>query len=566
MDALFTQATVGLAECDLDGYLLRVNDYFCTMLGRSRDQLLGCHLSKIVHPDDLPRTKALLTGLMKEDRYEVEKRYLRPDGSVVWTRTAATLIRDETGRPEKALAVCIDITQNKRHEEILRESEERFRLLANATPGILWITNGEGEVTYASDRWAEYTGRPLSEVLGYRWLNVIHPDDVEETLRIWADVRAKEISYETEFRYRRYDGVYRWHVVRANPYRPPGTGKITAWYGSSTDIHELKIAEAALRESEQRLRATYENVAIGIVEVDVNGQFLRINEWLCAISGYERDELLGMKISDITFPDDQAHDLELFHRQMAGEIDVYSLEKRLQHKDGHLIWVGLSASRVDDLVGRPLYGIRVLRDISARKRAEESRNLLVNELNHRVKNTLATVQSIARQTLRSARSPQQAQEDLESRLLALSRTHDVLTRENWERAGLPDIVAQAIAPYLSRGEQRFEVHGPQVILTPQQALSIAMALQELATNAVKYGSLSNETGTVTIEWSTTQSDKGLYLHLVWKESGGPPVQPPTHRGFGTRLIERSLARELEGQVQIDFLSTGLICTADIPLR
>jgi PAS domain S-box-containing protein len=566
VDALFTQATVGLAECDLHGYLLRVNDYFCTMLDRSREQLLGCHLSEIVHPDDLPRTEALLAGLLNEDRYEVEKRYLRPDGSVVWTRTAASLIRDDMGRPERSLAVCIDITQNKRHEEILRESEERFRLLANAAPGILWITNGEGEVTYASDRWAEYTGRPLSEVLGYRWLKTIHPDDVEGTLRSWADARAKEISYETEFRYRRHDGVYRWHVVRANPYWPPGTDKIKVWYGSSADIHELKIAEAALRESEQRLRATYENAAIGIVEVDVNGQFLRINEWLCAISGYERDELLAMKICDLTFPDDQAQDLELFYRQMAGEIDVYSLEKRILHKDGHLVWLGLSASRVDDPDGRPLYGIRVLRDISARKRAEESRNLLINELNHRVKNTLATVQSIARQTLRSAHSPQQAQEDLESRLLALSRTHDVLTRENWERAGLPDIVAQAIAPYLSRGEQRFEAHGPQVILTPQQALSIAMALQELVTNAVKYGSLSNETGTVTIEWSTTHSDKGLYLHLVWKESGGPPVQPLTRRGFGTRLIERSLARELEGQLQLDFLPTGLICTADIPLR
>ncbi|WP_052954638.1 sensor histidine kinase [Microvirga vignae] len=566
MDALFTQATVGLAECDLHGYLLRVNDYFCTMLGRSREQLLGCHLSKIVHPDDLPRTEALLTGLMKDDRYEVEKRYLRPDGSVVWTRTAATLIRDETGRPEKSLAVCIDITQNKRHEDILRESEERFRLLANSAPGMVWITNGEGEVTYANDRWSEYTGRPLSEVLGFSWLNTVHPDDVEGTLRIWTDVRIKGIPYETELRYRRQDGVYRWHVVRANPYRHPGSDKITAWFGSSTDIHELKTVEAALRESEQRLRATYDNAAIGICEVDGNGHFLRVNEWLCTISGYERNELLAMTISDITFPDDQAHDLELFHRQMAGEIDVYSFEKRLLHKDGHLVWVGLSASRVDDLAGRPLYGIRVLRDISARKRAEESRNLLINELNHRVKNTLATVQSIARQTLRNARSPQQAEEDLEGRLLALSRTHDVLTRENWERAGLPDIVAQAIAPYLSRGEQRFEAHGPGVNLTPQQALSIAMALQELATNAVKYGSLSNETGVVSIEWSTTRSDKGLYLRLVWKESGGPPVQSPTRRGFGTRLIERGLARELEGQVKIDFLPSGLICTADIPLR
>lgn len=564
MDALFTQATVGLAECDLSGHLSHVNDYFCTMLGRSRKQLLGRRLSEIVHPEDLPRTEALLAGLMK-DRHEIEKRYLRPDGSVVWTRTAATLIRDEEGRPEKVLAVCIDITQNKRHEEILRESEERFRLLVNSGPGRVWIANGEGEMTYVSDRWSEYTGRPVSEALGFGWLNTIHPDDVEKVICIWADVRAKGTPYETEFRYRRHDGVYRWHVVRVNPYRPPGTDKVTAWFGNSTDIHEFKITEAALRENEQRLQATYENAAIGIVEVDVNGHFLRINEWLCTITGYERDELLAMSIREITFQDDQANDLEMFQRQMAGEIDVYILEKRLCHKDGHLIWVSLSASRVDDPAGRPLYGIRVLQDISARKRAEETRNLLINELNHRVKNTLATVQSIARQTLRNARSPQQAEEDLESRLLALSRTHDVLTRTSWEHASLSEIVAQAIAPYLNRREDRFHVFGPEVSLTPQQALSIAMALQELATNAVKYGSLSNETGTVSIEWSTAHSEKGLYLHLVWMESHGPPVEPPTHRGFGTRLIERGLAMELEGRVKIDFLPSGIICTADIPL-
>lgn len=565
MDALFTQATVGLAECDLNGRLLRVNDYFCAMVGRRRDELLGSHFSEFVHPDDLPRTEALLAGMLAEDRYEVEKRYLRPDGSEVWTRTAASLLRDEMGRPEKALAVCIDITQDKHHEEILRESEARFRLLANTAPGMVWITDSSGEVTYANDHWAEYTGRPISEVLGYGWLKTIHPDDVEGTLCIWADVQAKGIPYETEFRYRRHDGTYRWHVVRANPFRHPTSGQITAWFGNSTDIHEHKVTEAALLESEQRLRATYEHAAIGIGEVDVNGRYLRVNECLCSISGHDRDELLALSLGEITFPDDQAKDLELFHRQMAGEIDVYSLEKRLVHKDGHIVWIGLYASRVDDMAGRPLYGIRILRDISARKRAEESRTLLINELNHRVKNTLATVQSIVRQTLRNARSPQQAEEDLETRLLALSQAHDVLTRENWGKARLSQIVSQAIAPYLDRGSDRFHIEGPEVHLTPQQALSMAMAFQELATNAAKYGSLSNDVGKVAIEWSIVHENGRPHLHIAWKESGGPPVVPPSRRGFGTRLIEKGLARELDGEVNIDFLPGGVVCRANIPL-
>ncbi|WP_134496063.1 PAS domain S-box protein [Microvirga pakistanensis] len=564
MDALFNQATVGLAECDLSGCILRANDYFCDMLARRRDQLLGRHLSDIVHPDDLPRTEALLAGLLTEDRYEVEKRYLRPDHTVVWTRTAASLIRDETGRPKKALAVCIDISANKLHEQILRESEERFRLLANSVPDLVWISNAEGQVTYTSERWTKYTGCPAEEALGDGWLKTVHPDDIEQTFRIWGEVRARGTCYETEIRYRRHDGVYRWHVVRANPYRHSVSGEILAWFGSSTDIHERKLTEAALRESEQRLRATYEQAAIGIAEIAPSGRLLRVNERLCAISGHARDELLAMTLEDITYPEDRSSEIEMFRKQMSGEIASYSLEKRLIHKDGHPVWIGVSASRVDDLNGRPLYGIRVIRDISGRKRAEASQDLLINELNHRVKNTLATVQSIARQTLNNARSPVQAVEDLENRLLALSRAHDVLTRENWEGARFSDIVAQAIAPYLSRGKGRFHVKGPETRLTPQQALALAMALQELAVNAAKYGSLSNDGGLVSIEWHHEAAADGLHLHLTWKESGGPPVEPPTRRGFGTRLIERSLARELEGQMKIDFRPEGVVFTANIP--
>jgi PAS domain S-box-containing protein len=564
VDALFNQATVGLAECDLSGCILRANDYFCAMLARSRDELLGRHLKDIVHPDDLPRTEALLSGLMTDDRYEVEKRYLRPDHSIVWTRTAASLIRDGNGRPEKALAVCIDLSADKLHEQILRESEERFRLLANSVPELVWISNAEGEITYTSERWTKYTGSPPDEALGYGWLKTIHPDDVDQTLRTWVEVRCRGVPYEMEIRYRRHDGSYRWHVVRANPYRHSGTGEITAWFGSSMDIHERKMTEATLRESEQRLRATYEQAAIGIGEIDSNGRFIRANEQLCAISGYDRSELLTMTLEDISYPEDRNSELEMFRKQMAREIAAYSLEKRLVHKAGHPVWIGVSASRVDDLNGKPLYGIRVIRDISARKRAEASQGLLINELNHRVKNTLATVQSIARQTLSNARTPAQATEDLENRLLALSQAHDVLTRENWEGARLSDIVAQAIAPHLNRGRGRFHVKGSETRVTPQQALALAMALQELAANAAKYGSLSNDEGVVTIEWYHSEAADSLHLYLIWKESGGPLVEPPARRGFGTRLIERSLARELEGEMKIDFLPTGVVFTADIP--
>jgi two-component sensor histidine kinase len=204
-------------------------------------------------------------------------------------------------------------------------------------------------------------------------------------------------------------------------------------------------------------------------------------------------------------------------------------------------------------------------DITAVKLAQERQSLLINELNHRVKNTLATVQSVAMQTLRNAATTEQAREDFEVRLIALSRAHDVLTRENWDGANLREIVAQAVEPYRRADENRFKIGGPAVRLSPRMALALAMALQELATNAVKYGALSNASGHVEITWKVERGREPR-LKLRWCETGGPSVEAPHRRGFGARLLERSLAQDLDGAVNLQFDPAGLVCTVDAPVQ
>jgi PAS domain S-box-containing protein len=331
------------------------------------------------------------------------------------------------------------------------------------------------------------------------------------------------------------------------------------------DAVERARIEKDLRENEQRLRATYEHAFVGIGEVDRSGRFLRVNEQLCSITGYGRQELLGQSFWSVTHVDDLEADQAQFAQQMAGRLDAYTVEKRYVHKDGYVVWVEVAASRVDDTAGKPLYGIRVVRDISERKRAEEHQRLLIHELNHRVKNTLATVQSIVSQTLRTSQAPREAREAVESRLFALSRAHNVLTRENWEGADLHDVVSNLIEPYQGNGDGRIRCRGGKIHLEPRMALALSLALHELATNAAKYGALSNETGEVSVNWMVDHTRTPALLLLRWQETGGPTVEPPARKGFGSRLIERSLAQDLNGEVRIEYAPTGLNCSVEAPL-
>jgi two-component sensor histidine kinase len=238
----------------------------------------------------------------------------------------------------------------------------------------------------------------------------------------------------------------------------------------------------------------------------------------------------------------------------------FHAEYRILRADtGEECWLQSHGNRIEPGPGKGFRFVGVSFDITQRKQWERRQRLLVNELNHRVKNTLAIIQSIAHQSFRAGVDPLIARAGFESRLAALSAAHNLLTEQNWEAASLRQVVADALAA--TPQQDRLEVDGPDLALAPKTAVSLAMALHELSTNALKYGALSNDCGTVSITWSTANGR----LHLEWREAGGPPVTPPSRRGFGSRMIERGLAAELAGSVTIDFAATGLVCIVDAPL-
>jgi len=334
-------------------------------------------------------------------------------------------------------------------------------------------------------------------------------------------------------------------------------------------VDALDRTQRDLREQEERWAATYEHAAIGIVELDAEGRFMRVNEAICSIVGGTREELLSWRLQGRTHPDDRDVDDELYRRQVAGDIGFYSIEKRFIRKDGRIIWIAVRSSTVRDSAGHFLYGVRVVQDVTERKEAEERQKLLIDELNHRVKNTLATVQSLATQTARGTDSPEAFRKAFEGRLIALSQAHDQLTRRHWKSADLRDIVEGATAPHLAgspEGPDRIAIEGEPITVTPRVALTLALGLHELTTNASKYGALSVPAGHIDVCWRIERSaSRPPSLWFEWRERGGPKVAVPERQGFGTRFIKGSVASELKGQAKLDYDSAGLVCTMEIPL-
>ena len=333
------------------------------------------------------------------------------------------------------------------------------------------------------------------------------------------------------------------------------------------DITERKHAEGAAKQRAEdvakQLAAIVESSDDAIISKTLDGTITSWNEGARRLFGYEPEEIVGKSIMTLSPPDRREEEEDILGRLQRGE-HIHHYETRRQCKDGSIVWVSLTVSPIKDAAGTAIGASTIARDMTERRRADQHRKTLMAELNHRVKNTMAVVQSIASQTLGHASSLDEAREAFSSRLLNLANAHDVLTRESWQSANLGDIIFDTVKPH-GGGENRFRIEGPDVRLTPSASLAISMALHELSTNAAKYGALSSKGGHVVIVWRIEGVDGNRRLVLHWEETGGPEVAKPKRKGFGSRLIERALASELGGDVSVDYASSGLVCTIMAPL-
>ncbi|WP_439630915.1 PAS domain-containing sensor histidine kinase [Gemmata sp.] len=304
---------------------------------------------------------------------EIERFGLRDRRFVI---NSSAPVKGADGRIMAGVVATLDVTDRIKAEAALRASEAETRMWAEAVPQIVWMTRPDGWNTYFNQRWMDYTGLTLEESLGHGWNKPFHPDDQQRAWLAWQDATATVSTYSLECRLRRADGIYRWWLIRGVPLKD-AADKILKWFGTCTDINDIKWAEAELRESEERFRSAFDSAPIGMALVAPDGRWLRVNHLLCELVGYTERELLATDFQTLTHPDDLAADLDHVRQLLAGTSRSYQMEKRYLHKRGHVVYILLSGSLVRDRDGRPLYFVSQIKDITQQK--QDERALAANE-------------------------------------------------------------------------------------------------------------------------------------------------------------------------------------------
>ncbi|MCG6574759.1 PAS domain S-box protein [Pseudomonas sp. AF32] len=435
--ATYEAATIGIAEADVDGHLLRVNDALCSMLGRSREELLAMTFLDYTHHDCAGEDAALYARQVagELDSYVFRKRAVKPDGEILYLDVHSSSVRDAAGGFRYGVRVLQDVTATQRMEQKIRESERHMRNLLEALPAAVYTTDAQGCITFYNRAAVELSGR--TPQLGDLW-------------------------------------CVTWKLFNTDETPLP---------------HDQCPMAVALKENRP----------------------------------------------------------------------IRGVEAIAQRPDGSRVPFTPYPTPLHDAEGNLVGAINMLVDITERKQAENRQKTLIDELNHRVKNTLATVQSLAVQTARDAVDAKDGYRRFEARLLALSRAHDLLTRRHWGNTPLDSLAQEVLKPVFGSDPDRVVVEGPSIDVGTRVALNLTMTLNELAINALKYGAMSVETGSLSVKWDLQLQPHGTLFTLDWRESGGPVVSRPEREGLGSRLMKRCIERDLGGAFDLTFAPQGVSC-------
>lgn len=446
--ALAASGIIGTWDWHIPTDIFYSDAQFATMFSVDPDKgKMGVPLAEYlagIHPEDVSRIEAAIEHAIETgEKYTQQYRLLHKDGAISWVEAQGQCLYDEAGKPLRFPGAVVDITQAKQAEQAIRESEARFRNLADHAPVMIWVTDPAATCTYLSRSWYEFTGQTPETALGLGWLDAVHPDDRAWSGDVFLAANAKREAFQLEYRLRRRDGTYRWSIDAAAP------------------------------------RFSEDGVFLGYV--------------------------------------------------------------------GSVI------------------------DITDRKAAEQFQDLLLHELNHRVKNLFSVIGGLVAMSARSAHDPQELARTLEGQISAMARANDLIlpdqgsSDQGLRGTTLSDLLQAVLSPYLEGpgATASINLDGPTVPIGESAVTSLALVFHESATNAAKYGSLSALAGHVRITWTVRNGN----LELRWEERGGPAiVELPNRRGFGSRLVERSIKGQFHGSIEYQWLRKGLVMQMTIPME
>jgi two-component system CheB/CheR fusion protein len=518
----------------------------------------------------IPKLRMLLEDILPRNSFfnEFEVTHDFPEiGSRTMLLNARRLDLDGGGTSPMILLAFEDVTERQRGEAAYAS----LAAIVNSSQDAIIGRDLNGVITSWNKSAERLFGYTEEEAVGQPVKMLIPLDRLQEEHNILDHLkRGDRIDILETIRVRK-DGSTLETSVTSSPIKD-ANGQVIGGSKIVRDITERKRADEIVRASEERFHTLFTLGPVAVYYCDRAGVIQNFNQraeelWGRIPAPGDTDERFcgsfKMFRPDGSFmPHEQCPMAEV----LSGKIpELHDGEVLIERPGGSRVSVIANIRPTKNEQGEVTGAINCFYDITARKQGEDQRKLLMDELDHRLKNTLTVIQSIAKQTGRNAASLDQFREAFDARLRALSSTHDLLTQNEWRGAPLGEIIAMELSSYDAEGSRRVSVVGEEVHLNSQQTLTLGLTIHELATNAAKYGALSVENGNVEVAWEVATLNDRSMLHLRWTESGGPVVKKPGVRGFGSGLIENSLTSEFKADVQLDFHRDGVRFILKLPL-
>jgi PAS domain S-box-containing protein len=597
--AAFADAPIGMALCDLSGHIRQVNSAYSRITGHAAADLPGRHFLSITHPDDRAGNAEMVARLLAGEMSAVstEKRYVTGDGRTVWGQASVALARSASGRPENFMVLVQDIGERKRAEELLRESERRFRQLAQAIDGVFWMIDANSDqLLYVSPAYERLWGRSCESL--YRepasFKTSIHPDDLAATL---ASIRpVPENGFDVQYRVVRPDGSEIWIHDRAFPIRNE-RGETYRLAGIAQDITDRKRSEqsiqalnehleglvaertAAAQEQSRILRSVLLSMGEAVIVAGADGNVLLTNLAAAKFAGPPNPAPHSVEScaapgylfkSDGTTPY-QGDELPLA-RAVRGEAVDQEEMLIARHDVPERVWISATARPLRDEEGRLAGGVLVARDTTERRRVEEllrnserhhreaaeHNRLLVRELEHRVRNNLAGLLGLVAAMRERVTDVQTFALAMEGRLRAMAHVQQVLATTEWRALDLRRLIESLISAmdFMASCATEVTLAGPSISIAPRRVLPLTLILAEWLTNSCKYGAHSRPGGRLRIEWDVCPPHDTGRIRLSWEESGGPPPERAEGPSLGTELVQAFATRELDGACRMEFPESG----------